>query len=169
MANSMQIGVRVTGVDNLLEVLKKLPPAIEQKVLAAALSVPARKMAKVARGFIESATRGKGTLAKSIDFSTRRIASKGLVISLVGPKRGASAINESGKKVNATRYAHLIEFGHAKRNGAGTVAARPWLRPAITQAQFFITTDLADGLEKGMASELKRLVKTNQKKGVSLV
>jgi hypothetical protein len=108
----MQIGVRITGVDNLLEVLKKLPPAIEQKVLAAALSVPARKMAKAARGFIESATRGKGTLAKSIDFSTRHIASRGLVMSLVGPKRGASAIKESGQKVNATRYAQVYEWMH---------------------------------------------------------
>ena len=162
----MQIGVRVTGVDNLLEVRKKLPPAIEQKVLAAALAVPSRKIAKAARGFIETATRGKGTLAKSIDFSTRRIASKGLVVSLVGPRRGASAINEQGVKVNATRYAHLIEYGHAKRNGAGTVAARPWLRPAITQAQFFIADDLANGIQKGTASELKRIVKTNIKKGV---
>tara|TARA_R110000868_G_scaffold93805_1_gene259367 strand:+ start:3056 stop:3553 length:498 start_codon:yes stop_codon:yes gene_type:complete len=165
----MKIGVNVSGVSELLAVLKQLPPAIEQKVLAAAVSVPARKMAKAARGFIETATRGKGTLAKSIDFSTRRMASKGLVMSLVGARRGASAINEQGVKVNATRYAHLIEYGHAKRNGAGTVAARPWLRPAITQAQFFITNDIANGLQLGMAAELRKLVKKNNKQGVKLV
>jgi hypothetical protein len=164
----MKMGVRLTGVDDLLAVLKKLPPVIEQKVLAAALSVPARKMAKAARGFIETATRGKGTLAKSIDFSTRRIAGKGLVISLVGPKRGVSAVNENGEKVNATRYGHLIEFGHVNRKG-GTVAARPWLRPAITQAQFFVVNDVSEGIKRGMATELRKLVKTNRKKGVTLV
>lgn len=164
----MKMGVRITGVYDLLVTLKQLPPAIEQKVLAAALSVPARKMAKAARGFIGTATRGKGTLAKSIDFRTSKSPKKGLVISLVGPRRGEAAISESGQRVNATRYAHLIEFGHADRGG-GTVAARPWLRPAITQAQFFVANDLAEGIKRGMAVELRKLVKKNQKKGVSLI
>lgn len=164
----MKIGVSLSGVDDLLDVLRQLPPAIEQKVLAKALAVPSRKLAQAAKEFVQLQTRGKGTLAKSLSFYVRRSPKQGVVISLVGPKRGEFAINEKGMKVNATRYAHLIEYGHASRNG-GTVAARPFLRPAIKQAEYFIPNDLTVGIWKGMQSELKLIRKSNRKKGVSLI
>ena len=164
MANSLKIGLKVSGVDDLLEVLKQLPPKVEQDVIGAALAVPARKLAKAAREFIRMGTRGTGLLEKSIIFTVRKARKKGLIISLIGPRRGVFVINPQGEKVNATRYAHLIEFGHLNRDGSMT-AARPWLRPAIKQAQYFVTADIAEGLRRGIASALKRIVKSNRKKG----
>jgi len=164
MGNNLKIGLKIEGVDNLLLVLKQLPPKVEQDIIGAALALPSRKLTEAAKGFIRLGTRGTGLLERSIVFVIRKTRAKGIILSLIGPRRGESVINAHGKKVNATRYAHLIEFGHLNRDGSYT-AARPWLRPAIKQAQYFVATDMAAGLKRGMESALNRLVKLNRKKG----
>lgn len=61
--------------------------------------------------------------------------------------KGWTTKNVDGKQViyNKTEYqlTHLLEFGHAKRNG-GRVAARPHIRPIEEQ----INQDFIDGVKK---------------------
>lgn len=96
--------------------------AIKDALMKAA--TPAVKDAK------QRVPRRTGLLRRAIKKRGRTYRPRGMAFVIVGPDRRTIGADAKGAKVWPVKYAHLIEFGHAKKGG-GRVGPRPFLRPAF--------------------------------------
>ena len=104
-------GVTISGVDDVVKKLHKLPVAIADRVLISAIRAAAKPLAQEAKQRVPVDT---GRLKKSIGVVKRRSKDKNIVMFTVAPRK---------KKGGWT--AHFIEFGTSK------MAAKPFMRPAF--------------------------------------
>ena len=94
-------GIEVSGLDEVLKKLKKLPERIQKNVLSGAIRASAKPIIKEARRLVPVRT---GTLKKSIGVVKRRSEDKNIIHYSVTPR--------SGKKQKYDGwYAHFVEFG----------------------------------------------------------
>lgn len=186
MANSMRIGVTLSGFKEATALLRSLPAAVESRVLASAIAVAARPIVNAAKAKAPVRT---GALKKSITAVVRRYPRTGTVMAVIGPDTGYYSGGKKLKKLGNAKgadrpanYAHLVEFGHysrvssgefggfakgAKRRKSATgrvaqearsfILPKPFLRPAVMSATPAASAALASGVEKGMEREIKRL------------
>ena len=127
--------------------------------------------------------RDTGALRASLGMVVRRYPERGIIMGLIGARRGYF---RKGKRLKAgagrrganspAHYSHLVEYGHnlvvgtGIRGGTtkgrsirkGTISAkayvlpRPFLRPAVEQGRGAADAALADGFGRALEAELKR-------------
>jgi len=164
----VQVTVKLTGVNGVLETLKSLPPEVVSKrggPVKAALRAGARVILKEAalnlahstENLTDDGKQSTGLLLKSL------IASRGRPPPgvngeryLVRVKRRAYIRN--GERVTTLQTARFLEYGTSKQ------PAEPWLRPAFNaKAEQAINTTTAE-LVKGIDRVVAKLARQNRGK-----
>lgn len=162
------VGLRLewVGVDDVLARLTSVQPRLVARCLKPAIDKAGRMVARAMKSAMRHHKR-TGLLKQSIGIRVSPKWRTGRVYAVIGPRRSFKK-GEGGAKVSRkwrakkdlkrpqnagivpTRYAHLVEFGHAK--GAGKSAAKPYpfMRPA--------TASTKRAAEQLAAQELRRTV-----------
>lgn len=181
MANSVRMQVQLSGFDEFRVLMAELPASVEARVLSDAISHAVKPIVARAKAL---APRKTGALQRSLTSVVRRYPGKGKIVAVIGPDKdyysGGKRMRRGESRKGADRpakYAHLVEFGHfsgthsgqfggfkkgtSLRQGNATAASfvgpKPFLRPAVAAGEREAATRLADGVEIGMAREIKRL------------
>jgi HK97 gp10 family phage protein len=153
------------GVDDVLKRLETLPALLVAKCLKPAIEKSARV---VARAMKAALTRHRtGYLKASIGIRVSPSWKSGRVYAVIGPRKSAStakgiktvkvwrvkrdARRGGNTKVVPTRYAHLVEFGHAKGRGHGAARAHPFMRPAWAATKLSAEQIAANEIRRSVA------------------
>jgi hypothetical protein len=176
--NSSFVRLRIDGLAEVRRVLEQVPPELRDKVMRVAVGRAAGPLVSAIKLHAGRSVR-TGALRESIGAVVRRSKGGTGVYAVVGPRRGYYRGGKAVAKVGAARgadqpanYAHLVEYGHhavarkvgtSLRKGTATVVgfvpAKPFMRPALASAGEAVLTELARGVEDGIARQLRRLVK----------
>jgi HK97 gp10 family phage protein len=126
-----------------------------------------------------------GALRESIGAIVKTNKRTGDTFAVVGPRRGyyrggaiiGKGADGRGADVPAN-YAHLVEFGHhavTPKKGTtrrkktatslGFIAAKPFMRPALTASRSAVGDELVKGVKAGLEAALKRIVKNPSARG----
>lgn len=154
--------IQLTGVDNVLNLLRSLPPEVVSKrggPVLQSLRKGARIIIKEAKNNLSRVTSNVGKDGKN--HSTGLLVSKNLSALRKNPPgsikgemiriRVRRAIYPSGNRINGRKFAtndaaYLLEFGSAKQ------PAEPWLNPAFNakaeQAIYTVESELIKALDK---------------------
>ena len=106
------VDVQVTGVNDLLKKMRKLPERVQKNVLTGAIRAAATSLKKEAQAKVP---RNTGDLRKSIKVVKRKSKDRNIIIFSVAPLL----------KETHGFLAHFHEFGTSK------MAASPFMRPAF--------------------------------------
>jgi len=182
--NSATLRQPLTGLAGISEVLRGLPQAIQDEIMATALDAAAAPIEGYAKQFADASLR-TGALKDSISHVVRTYRGGLNAVALIGPDKGAYRSGRRLKKGDdftkagkPHKYAHLVEFGHrivAPKAGTsirkktatvlgGFVSARPFMRPAVIAGQAATGETLAQGMAKGIEKTRARLVKAGAHK-----
>lgn len=136
-----------------MKVLKALPDAAAQRVIANAVGAAGRPILAAAKRFApRSTTRKRGMHLQDA-----------LAMRVVREKGGRSAVARIGARAGKAKHAHLVEFGSGPRrhrkNGkwTGTMPARPFLRRAMEAEGPRAVQLLARAFGRGLEREATRL------------
>lgn len=179
--NSMQIGFVLTNFDEMRAMCEGLPASVESRIMGDAVKVAAKHIVTAVKAKTPSDT---GALRRSITAIVKRYPKAGKVMAIIGPDKSYYG---SGKRIGKGKsnrganrpanYAHLVEFGHysaaatgenvrktkgtSRRKGTFTersfIIPKPFMRPGVMAGTPAATRELANGVEVGMAREVKRL------------
>jgi len=126
----MLVEMRITGIDGVLDLLKKLPPSVVSKrggPVRAALRKGALKISKPAKANLRRSAAGEdntGLLLSSLVVSRGKPPTDGRGERyLVRIKR--QNYKRKGQTVTTLKTANLLEYGSSQQ------PAEPWLRPAF--------------------------------------
>lgn len=155
------MGVTITGLADVKDTLAKLSSAAKNKIGTAALVEAMTPMVDAARN-LASASVDTGNLKASVGFRVKAYR-KGAIVGVIGPRNGFKTVDRQGRTRIATKYAHLVEFGHVAPNGMH-VAAKPFMRPAFAAKRQQVARDLGVLLGKKIDIEAARLAKRKRKK-----
>lgn len=177
MANSAYFKKALTGGESIWAVLRGLPEALQTTILADGVEAAAKPVERAARRLVTVRT---GALRQSINHKVVRGKGKAFAMALIGPDRGSYRAGKRVQKGSDSRgadkpanYAHLVEFGHITVKGGkgekgktlrkktatatGFVPAKPFMRPAIVQAEAECSVALLDGIARGIDKARDRL------------
>lgn len=164
--------VEVKGLSELVEDLKSLPPAVQDKVLKPGLKAAGQIILEAAIAKAPVGKRGRfftkfgvnrapGNLKKSIRVGNVLGNLKGLRIPIFVDKEGKTG----------AFYAGMVEYGHGlvipvKEKGGkmgkkpiGTVPPRPFMRPALDESTEPAIEIFRELLAKGIARQVRKLGK----------
>lgn len=148
-------------VQGLQDALKGVALDVQASVIGDMVKEAARPIVRS----IKSKVRVRyGNLKKSITAVVRKKKRTGTALAVIGPEsggrfRGGMKIKKGGDATGSdqpSRYAHLVEFGHAGRNGGASVKAFPFMRPGTDEAQHNAAAAMVVGFQKGMNRALAR-------------
>lgn len=140
--------------------IANLPEKVQKKILPKAARASAAPQVKMAKQILRTVTKRRtGLLEKSIGVRKRKAKwNRFEVAMIVGPRAKIKGYTRAGDKVWPIKYSHLVEMGHRlaigktsnkttrgevlpRRNGRiygwlgrqhqSSVAARPFLKPAV--------------------------------------
>lgn len=162
----MKVDVKITGVDNVLNMLRSLPPEVVSKrggPVKAALRKGAVVILKQAQMNLYQVTadvstgddRGTGLLLKNVIVSRGKepIGTKGERY-LVRVRRKTYP-DRQGKPVTTLKTAHLLEYGSSQQQPT------PWIRPAVQmKGQQAINTVVSE-----LNASISRIIKKLERKG----
>lgn len=172
MANST-IYRHTTGAAQLSAVLQAIPRELRTKILATGVNAAAVPVVVAAKRFAKRSER-TGTLRNAIDHVVRKYEFDGRAVAIIGPIKGSvvASVNGRPKRISATKYAHLVEFGHhavkprknttrRKKTAQDVrwVPAKPFMRPAIATTQGAVAVALTQGIGQGIEKVRASLVK----------
>lgn len=152
----------LSQVQGLQDTLKGLALDVQASVIGDMVKEAARPIVRS----IKSKVRVRyGDLKKSITAVVRKKKRTGTAIAVIGPESGGRF--RGGKRLNKqkddlrgseqpSRRAHLLEFGHAGRNGGARVKAYPFMRPGTDEAQHNAAAAMVVGFQKGMNRAIAR-------------
>lgn len=121
----------------------------DDKLAKRALSAALRKASPiVVTDAKRLASKETGALADSITFVVRGKGTNRYAV--IGPDKNAVYLTPKGRR-RPSRYAHLVENGHS-----GTVAANPFLRPAVDSNQDRVIEVMAEEVKKHLLRAVKR-------------
>jgi HK97 gp10 family phage protein len=164
-SNSAYLRQTLTGIEGISEVLNALPSDLRKQIMSTAMGEAAKPIVRAAKTF---APRKTGALRTSINHVVRKYRDGESVVAIIGPDKDYYG---SGKRLKKTadrrgadrpsKYAHLVEFGHAVKGGVGAklVQPKPFMRPAVMSAASSTGETLAEGVRKGIERTRARLVK----------
>ena len=153
------IRLTIDGVDDLEKALRAVGKKAAREAALVAVQHAAQPIVEAARSL---APRETGALSESIGFRTSAYRRGEKVIAAIGAR---SKYRGADMRLPAA-YAHLVEFGHAKKGG-GTVAAKPFMRPAIAQAAGEAMRTLGDTFGVALAIKAERLSEVRKARGVN--
>ena len=155
------MGIAIIGTADVAETLEKLSNAAKKKLGTDALVEALTPMIDAARARASDSV-DTGNLKASIGFRVKAYKN-GKILGYVGPRNGFKVVDRHGKTRIATKYSHLVEFGHAKKGG-GTVAAEPFLRPAFAATSQQCAATLGAVLGRKIEIEATRLSRRKRRK-----
>lgn len=119
----MSDAIKLTGTEELLKKMSKLPQRIQNEVALESLVVCIMPVVETAKGLVEVDT---GALKESIGYRLRRYKGGKHLFVVVGARRGRFGPDND----QPSKRAHLLEFGftHAGKKGV-EVKAKPFIRP----------------------------------------
>ena len=190
----MKLQFRLEGLEDLKLRLNSLPIALRNRIVRKAVTKGARIILKSAQSKVVERT---GQLRKSlgVKVKTYRAApfagantknAAGTTVAIIGARKGFD-IEVNGKKVNPTRYAHLVEFGtrpHALGEFSKLAAkvgvvggyqhgrmhkgaeAKPFLRPAYDESKAAAMRAIVNGIKEGLFRHVAQF--RNRRLGVSV-
>lgn len=121
----------------------------DEKLARRALTAALRKAAPiVVTDAKRLASRETGALRDSITFVVR--GKHGDRYAKIGPDKDAIYQTAKGRR-RPSKYAHLVENGHS-----GTVAANPFLRPAVDNNQEKVIEVMAEEIKKHLLRAVKK-------------
>ena len=129
--------VNITGMDEILKKLKKLPEKIQKRVLTGAVRAGAKPMIKEAKRLAPVKT---GTLKKSIGVVKRRSKDKNIIKFSIAPR------NKKGGW-----YGFFVEFGTTKMH------AHPFMRPAYEKEGENTIDTVREYMAKRVPKEISKL------------
>lgn len=140
----MNLGLRLTGLDELDKALDKVERRFD-KAVAVAVSKGAAIVQKAAKENIHDVT---GELKKHVK---RRIWKRepGFVGIVIGPAfPGATSQQRS-------YYGEWLEKGHEMEHGTSTVPPHPWLRPALDNNEARIQAEMAKVFKQAVEGKVE--------------
>lgn len=135
----------LTGVAEMMRTLEEADEKLASRALSAALRKSAPLVVNDAKRLASKET---GALRESITFVVR--GRKTARYAIIGPEKGAVYQTPKGRRM-PSRYAHLVEHGHS-----GTVAANPFLRPAVDANRERVVEAMAAEIRKHLERAVKR-------------
>lgn len=138
-----QTTIRLEGAKEMLRTLEAADEKLASRTLGKALR---RGSAPVLADMKRLASRETGALRDSLTVAFR--GKKANRYAVLGPDKNAVYITPKGRR-RPSRYAHLVENGHS-----GTVAANPFIRPAVDQNHERVIDIMADTIK----TDLERAV-----------
>lgn len=120
----MRIDAKVEGINEMMAVLKGLRPAVQRRVLRPALAIEGRNVARAAKALVPVRL---GQLKKA-QGSKLKTYENGTVIAIVGAQRKKYVTYIGGKKIDPSKYDHLVHGGTQPH----FIAARTIVRTKVT-------------------------------------
>lgn len=161
---SLTIRAEITGIKDLMDMLKKFTPAVQRRILRPALNAEGQRVLVQARSNVPVDTK---LLKRSLGKRTKTYKD-GRVIVIVGPRRGFREIHK-GRPKNPSNYGHLVEFGAAphliasrsslrtkKMSTAKMHPGAPAQKP-LTRAYQTALNSAAERMASRMAQEIEKL------------
>lgn len=139
--------LQLSGDVTLLARFHQLPPKLQKKWGRRGVAKGARLMVKSAKAKAPVRT---GQLKKSLGFRPRTY--KTGLFAVIGPRAGFETVDESGKKHDPKKIAHLVEMGHG---GPRPAPPHPFLRPAMYETASACSAKIAEELTKGLQVEAR--------------
>lgn len=161
---SLTIRAEITGIKDLMDMLKKFTPAVQRRILRPALNAEGQRVLVQARSNVPVDTK---LLKRSLGKRTKTYKD-GRVIVIVGPRRGFREIHK-GRPKNPSNYAHLVEFGAAphliagrsniktKKAFAGKMHPGAPAQKPLTRAYQTALNGAAERMASRMAQEIEKL------------
>lgn len=157
---------------NLQETLKGIAEDVKAEVLAVCVKEASKPVVRSIKAAVQVGDWDLANLRASITAGIRKSKRNGTAKAYVGPEvgghyRGGKRLNKKKDDLRGSsgpsRYAHLIEFGHAGRDGK-RVQAKPFMRPgtdaSINPASAAMVVGFQKGLTKVLAKRVKKLSKS---------
>jgi len=124
------ISFRITGQTEIAKALQGLASKVQKEIALETMQAAVQPMVVEARALSHGSIRS-GALYRSIGFAIRQYKS-GVTLGVIGPRHGFRTTLPDGTTADPTKYAHLVEYGHAVKGDASAwVKERPFMRPAF--------------------------------------
>lgn len=156
----MQMRFRLTGLQDVLGRLAQFQrQTTRSKILRPALQAATKPMLATAKSLARIRT---GVLRKSLARKTKTYRKSGIVVVIIGPRKGFKRLAKIKKGrgkgtyilVDPIRYAHFVEKGTYRTR------AYPFLRPAFHQnkaaAERIMRTKILEGINRELAKGGRR-------------
>lgn len=135
--------VDASEVRRIVRSLAAINKRLARKALRKAVTVAGRVVRDDAKNRVAVRT---GLLRKSLGVRVRTYLARGVVVAVVGPRRGFRRDVPGVGTVDPVNYAHLVEYGTNKS------AAKPFLRPAWDENKERIVAAMRGILEESLRS-----------------
>lgn len=157
-------GLKIDGVEDVEKALAKLGKKVASKVVKTAVRKGSKLILKSARALVPVET---GALKKSLGIKRKIYRRSGVMVDIVGPRKGFEKTGPDGKTRNPVNYAHLVEFGGVVRGvgrrGKGKLLgarkAHSFLRKAYDENNF----RALQAIEREAAAGIQRAVREVKK------
>lgn len=152
------MNIRLTGVEEIDQVLKGLPLVVNDKLLQEAHAKAAKPL--VDRAHLLAPVYKTGNLAESIGV----VRTKSQLAGSVGQELGLINVGPRRKGGSKGFAGHLVEKGTKERSdksGAnrGSVKPEPFMEPAWQQTQGQVESSIADFLGREVNNFMRRTIK----------
>ncbi len=137
-------GLKIEGVEDVEKALLAIGVKVAQKVVKTAVRKGSKIILKKARDLVPVDT---GALKKSLGIKRKIYRRSGVMVDIVGPRKGFEKTGPDGKTRNPVNYAHLVEMGGVVRGASikgrkgtgkllGNRRANSFLRKAFDENNF---------------------------------
>lgn len=104
--------VAITGMKELQEKLGGLKRSFQNRILRKGVRAGSREQSKVAKS---TAPRRFGILRRSMSNKLAKMQRDGTILGVAGPRRKFTKTDKEGRKIDPSKYAHLVERGTRQR------------------------------------------------------
>lgn len=147
--------IKIDGERTVKEVLEGVSRHVKRKLGTEAVVTALTPILSAARANASSSVE-TGNLRDSLGFRVKPYRKGEHIFATVGPRRKFKRKDPSGKGERvASKYGHLVEFGHVGRDGE-FVAAKPFMRPAFTSNVVQAEQAMGRVLGAGIEAEARR-------------
>ena len=161
----------LAAVMDLQKTLASISDNVRSEVIGDMVNEGAKPVVRAIKSKVAVGDWDLANLRESIKAGVRKNKRKGTAVAYVGPEVGAYF--KGGKKLNKkkddlrgssgpSRYAHLVEFGHAARDGS-RVEAKPFMRPGTDESINQVQAKLVVGFQKGLTRAARKFAKRMSK------
>lgn len=142
------ISGKIEGVEALVKSLEDLDAKLRKRVLKKAVGEASKMVLRAAKAGVRKDT---GLLKKSLGRKVKVYRHSGVVVAIVGPRKGfKTAVTRKGQAkatfANPTQYAHLVELGTSRSQ------AFPFMGPAFEQTKAAAREAMEEIVAEGLKS-----------------